>query len=43
MWKLIDTIITAPFWMLGYTMQAMAEAYVRGQEAYERNQEKFGK
>lgn len=36
-WTVIDTIITAPAWMLGYFVQAYVMAYKRGVESYTKN------
>ncbi len=36
-WTVIDRIITAPAWMVGYTVRAYSMAYKRGVESYNEN------
>ena len=43
LWTLIDGIITAPAWLLGYLFRAYVEAFKHGDHCYVSNVRKYWK
>jgi len=41
LWTIVDSIITAPAWIVGYIVQAYINAYKYGGECYVKNVRKY--